>query len=222
MKTCKYAILALFVSAGSAVAGVIITRDVSFALAAGNFITTPLSFHTGGGDGVTFTYQPNVPGTDTASVDQNGIYADDTLGTLYFTFDVPVVGVHFNYTILGVLDTDVGCGVSSCSVLDTMGVGFSTGDSLYLPGTWANWNPTDPTSHTGDITGFFDYGGPITPAAPFLTAALYPYNKLSTTTAFQISGISYDTPAPEPVIFVLMGTALLGLGCARKLARRRS
>lgn len=71
------------------------------------------------------------------------------------------------------------------------------------------------TDSTGAGMAFFDV-----PASPYTQVTTF-FSSAQTASNFHVSDLMFDT-TPEPASFILIGTALLGLGCARKLSRRRS
>jgi len=217
MKIWRLAIIVLVLAAGSAVADPFYPVTVDF-----SSVTTTTDITLGGSpagnncitngttiapncitvSGVTFQYDP--VGTDTASVDNTGIFAIGDLtmpggaavGALNLYFDAPAVGLTFTYDVEG----------SLCSGTDCL-------DAVFGPGG-------DSISYS-DSSGTVSYGSrldPTSPATPFNLVTLYFAADAAT---FDLGNIAYDSTVPEPASLLLFGTVLLGLGGA-KLLRRRS
>jgi|ERR1035438_6398772 hypothetical protein len=146
--------------------------------------------------GLTFSYDPS-GGTTTASVDSTGIYgllgsASNPFGVLIITFPSQAVGVSFNFTNDGSAGT------------------FAEG--IFTPFV-------DVTSSTGS----FAYGsldGSHSVVGPFSELDV----RFGTGDAanFTLDTMQYDS-VPEPtsrfLIVFLIGTGLLGQGCAKRFRR---
>jgi len=194
MKIWRLAIIALVLAAGSAVADPFYPVTVDFSgLTTTTDITLPSGIHL---DGVTFQYAPVA--TDTASADSAGIFGD-TVGTMYFVFDAPAVGLTFTYSVLGPAGVPASCSSSDC--LDVL---F---DGTALP---SDPNPSDTVSYGSRVD-------PNSPATPFSLVTMYFTLDVPN---FTIDSVAYDSAVPEPASFLLFGTVVLGLGGARLFRRR--
>jgi hypothetical protein len=165
--------------------------------------------------GITFIYDDGgAPGTNgTAQISSSGvdIFAGSAglNGTLSFLFGAtPAIGGGFTYSwvVVGGMTFNFTLGTSDGSLLSVPDGAVTTLD---------NGDPS--------VTAF-TLAGAGTVVFPGSTN---PFNVANTTftadplaTGVNISDINYT--APEPASFILIGTALLGLGCARRFSRRRS
>ena len=217
MKIFRFAILALLLVAGTAVAatitvdfsGLSTTTDITFQ---GDALNPDLnSVHLNGPNGVRIQYVAAAYDTgtglpiDTASADNTGVFGSP-LGALVLIFDNPAVGLSFDYSVDPFLDAEQ-LPLPVC-------VGGNCVDLIF--------NPGNILASSLDPLATFTYGSLAGPAAsPFSAVTIF---FASDAANFNMSNIKFDSTAPdtvpEPGTFVLIGSCLLGLAGTRLLKRR--
>jgi len=147
---------------------------------------------------VTFLYDPAGDPSATAQVTNHGIdgFGNGLNGLLEFIFSTPIYGgLRFDFS-LGTATGPLAAADGALVLLDN-GVSQTFGT---------------------DSTGFGTVYIP-TPDAPY-TQVTTLFTADQTATNFNISDMTYDTP--EPGAYILLGTGLLFLGCARLKGLRRT
>jgi hypothetical protein len=209
VKRILIALTLLAMASGVASAGIVVV-DFFNAFAPGtsdDLIALPSSRSV---NGVTFVYNSGL----TASVDPTGVYGD-TAGILSMNFASPVTGLWFNFAVYSVVPGDVAPADCALSGTCNLTVDFNpAGTEQAMPGTYDGGYDAGPA-----VVGSFAFSDP----SVLFNQAVVTFNPVSDVSPyfFSIDTMSYDQYIPEPATFVLIGTALIGLGYGRRLAKRR-
>jgi hypothetical protein len=163
--------------------------------------------------GVTFSYDDFGFGTETAVVDQSGIFGT-TGGTLFFGFGTPATALNLAFQLDGVLTPDQTPIEDALLVLfDSLGNPL---DEVSVPADFFEYDPLTPSE--GYVTGGLNYVGD-----PFDLATLY---FLPEAALFSVDAVSYEA-VPEAASF-LIWTGVLGLGglpllrCVRRQGKAKA
>lgn len=200
MKWISIAILLFVLSIGVAQAAPV---TVDFGVLGGSLysITTPDAYTL---DGVTFHYDNFGVPTETAQVDEYGVFGSG-LGSLYFDFASPASSLNIDFSIIGVYGA-----LNNAMSVTFYNAGGSVGS---LSGSAADFFAYYPGNDLlgGDAVGALAYGAATFDQAVITFSSDVPY--------FSIDTLSYEPAtgvAPEPSALAVLAAGLLGMRITRR------